>query len=125
MALELLFQYFQLNDKVDHAAAYITQAKSFLELGEVPKALTAYEAALHEVDFPNLKTRAYVEYPYRIAVRNISSHYKRALEVLAQRRLDVTFPADHFMWHAAGAMILSAIMLLVEFTVVPQLRGLS
>jgi len=55
-----------------------------------------------------LKTLTYVELPYLIAIRNIPSHYHRALEVLDQRKSDLTFPADHFMWHAARALIFSA-----------------
>jgi tetratricopeptide (TPR) repeat protein len=109
-ALELLDQYFRLNDTFEHAAAFVAQAEAYLALGNVAEALTSYEAALsRETEFPRLKTLAYVEYPYLIATRDISSHYKRALEVLEQRKEDLMFPADHFMWHAARALIQAAV----------------
>jgi tetratricopeptide (TPR) repeat protein len=46
VALKLLDQYFQLNDRFDHAAAYVTHAQAFLALGKVSDALASYEAAL-------------------------------------------------------------------------------
>src|SRR5687768_8390175 len=114
-ALELLDQYFRLNDKFAHAPAFVARAEAFLALGKVSEALTSYEAALNrETEFPNLKTLAYVEYPYLIATRGISSHYQRALDVLERRKDDLTFPANHFMWHAARAIIQSALGVLEE-----------
>jgi tetratricopeptide (TPR) repeat protein len=110
VALELLDQYFELGGKFDHATAYVTRGEAFLALGKISEALDSYEAALRREDeFPNVKTLAYVEYPYLIAVHDLSSHYDRALDVLDRRKSDLMFPTDHFMWHAARAIILSAI----------------
>jgi len=108
-ALELLDEYFALPDKFDHAAGHVTRAEALLALGRESEAIEAYEAALcREVDFPKLKTQAFLELPYLVALRKIASHYERALEILNQRKGDLIFPADHFMWHTSRALILSA-----------------
>jgi len=109
VAITLLDQYFQLPDKFDHATAHTTRAEALLALGKVEEAVASYQAALkREAEFPKLRTLAYVQYPYLVAVRCLSAHYADALEVLAHRKNDLLFPVDHFMWHAARAMIRAA-----------------
>jgi len=108
-ALDLLNEYFGLPNQFDHAAGHVTRAEALLALNRESEAIQSYEAALRrEADFPQLKTRAFLELPYLIALRKIASHYDRALEILNERKADLFFPVDHFMWHTSRALIVSA-----------------
>ncbi len=109
VALKLLERYFQLHDDFDHAQAYVDQATALLALGRIEDAMAAYEAALaRESVFPNLRTQAYLDLPYLIAIRGIGRHYNRAKELLNQHESRLMFPVDHFRWHAAHALIAAA-----------------
>lgn len=58
-----------------------------------------------EVQFPNLLTYAYLDLPYLIAARGIRGKYAEAMQFLDQHKARLTFPVDHFRWHAAWALI--------------------
>ena len=109
VALKLLDRYFKLPNDFDHAQAHVDRATALLTLGRVDEALIAYEAALaREAAFPNLKTDAYLDFPYVVAVRGIRSQYGRALELLGLHETRLMFLVDHFRWHTANALIASA-----------------
>jgi len=109
VALALLDRYFSMSDKFDHAQAHVDRATALKALDRVEDAADAYEAALaREAEFPNLKTQAYLELPVLIAVEGLLSRFDRALVVLEQQADRRTFPVDHFMWHAAHALIMSS-----------------
>lgn len=109
VALQLLERYFTLPDNFDHAQAYVDRARAFIALGRIDEALASYESALRrELEFPNLKTDAYLALPYFIAVRSIEDKYNRALEVLTRYESRLTFSVDYFRWHATHALILRA-----------------
>jgi tetratricopeptide (TPR) repeat protein len=106
VALRLLDRYFQLHNDFDHAQAHVDRATALLALGRVREALDAYEAALsREAVFPNLKTQAYLDHPFIVATRGIRDQYLRARELLELHESRLMFPADHFRWHAAHALI--------------------
>ena len=65
-------------------------------------------ALAREAEFPNVQTQAYIELPYLIATAPLESSYSKAMEVLAKHEDSLTFPVDHFRWHAARALILAA-----------------
>jgi tetratricopeptide (TPR) repeat protein len=109
IALKLLDRYFELPNDFDHAQAHVDRATAYLALGRVADALSAYEDALaRESVFPNLKTEAYVAFPYLVAARGIREHYSRALQLLLLHKSRLMFPVDHFRWHTARALIASA-----------------
>ena len=109
VALNLLDQYFALGDKFDYAQAYVDQAKAYLAMGEVEKAIDGYEAALaREAEFPNLQTQAKIELLFLIALHDIERLYDRALQLLDLAESGLMFPVDHFRWHTAKAFINSA-----------------
>ena len=56
--------------------------------------------------YSRTQTTAYIELPTLIAERDLSKHYDRALEVLAEYSGRVIFPNDRFKWHASTALIL-------------------
>jgi hypothetical protein len=71
--------------------------------------LWAHEAALaREEEFPNLQTQAKLNLPFLVATRGMERLYERALQLLAKSQSCVTFPVDHFRWHASKALILHA-----------------
>ena len=109
VALELLNRYFALPDDFDHAQAHVVRARAYTTLGNIENAIAAFEMALQrEAAFPQLLTTAYLDLPLLIATAAVSSRYAQALDLLEKHKLRVTFPVDHFLWHTAQALILSA-----------------
>ena len=109
VALRLLDKYFELGDHFDYAQAYVDRASAHLALGDTERAIAAYETALaREQQYPNLLTQAYLDLPFLIASRRIGARYDQALQLLRQHSGRLTFLVDHFRWHAAHALILSA-----------------
>ena len=108
VALELLDRYFALGDDFDHAQAHVDRATAFLALGQLDLAFQAYEAALErEQVFPNLRTGAYLDLPYLIAVNGVSERFDQAMNMLTSSESQLMFPVDHFKHHAARALILA------------------
>lgn len=108
VALGLLDRYFAMSDDFDHAQAHVDRATALIALGRMDEAADAYEAALaREAAFPNLTTQAYLELPILIASKGLQSRFDRALTLLDEHKTRLTFPVDHFLWHAARALILS------------------
>jgi len=109
VALELLERYFAMSNDFDHAQAHVDRATALKTLNRFEEAADAYEAALQrEAVFPNLQTQAYLELPLLIATRALESRFDRALAILEAGRGRLVVPVDHFRWHAARALILSA-----------------
>lgn len=109
VALRLLDRYFESGDTLFLADAYTTQARARAALGDISGAVESYAAALsREAEFSNLKTNSFVEYPLLVAEHGLTERYGDALRVLAAREADLAFPVQHFIWHAARALILSA-----------------
>ena len=109
VALRLLNDYFALGDYFDHAQAHVDRASAYLTLGDTDSAVAACKAALaREQQHPRLLTEAWIRLPFLIASHGIQSHHDLALELLQQHRARLMFPADHFRWHAAHALIFSA-----------------
>jgi hypothetical protein len=109
VALRLLDEYFALGDHFDQAQGHADRASAYLALGDSVRAIAALEAALaREEQYARLLTYAYLDLPFLVASQRIESRYKQALELLERHKARLTFPVDHFRWHAAFALILSA-----------------
>lgn len=109
VALRLLDEYFRLNDNFDHAQAHVDRATAYLAMGQIENAIQAYEDALaREAEFPNLQTQAILDLPFLAASRGIAGLYARCLQLLDKSQSGLTFPVDHFRWHATNALILNA-----------------
>jgi tetratricopeptide (TPR) repeat protein len=107
VALRLLDDYFESGDDFDEAQAHVDRATAYHSLGEHEKALESYECALAvEAKKPFVKTQAYIQLPYLVATIAVKARYKRALDLLERHKERLTFPVDHFCWHAASALIL-------------------
>lgn len=106
----LLDRYFQLPDQFDAAQAHVDRANAFIAQGKVHEALSAYEGALaHEAAFPNLRTQAYIEFPYLVATREVHSQFPRARSLLDEHKGRLMFAVDNFKWNAAQALIARAL----------------
>jgi tetratricopeptide (TPR) repeat protein len=109
VALRLLDEYFALGEHFDQAQAHADRASAYLALGEIEHAISALEAALaRETEYPRFLTNAYLDLPFLIASHQIEPRYSQALELLERHRARLTFPVEHFRWHAAYALILLA-----------------
>ncbi len=109
VALALLERYFALPNQFDHALAHCTRATALRAVGRLDEAVQAYEAALQrEREFPNALTYAYLELPLLVASESLDHLFDRALRLLEDNKGRVLFPLDHFMWHAAYALISAA-----------------
>jgi tetratricopeptide (TPR) repeat protein len=109
VALELLDRYFKLPDDFDHAQAYVDRATALRALGKIEDAAKSYEAALErEAVFPKVTTQAYLELPVLIATHALHTRYDQALALLKEHAHRLAFPVDHFLWHSAHSLILSA-----------------
>jgi tetratricopeptide (TPR) repeat protein len=108
VALELLERYFALPDDFDHAQAFVDRATALLALGRLEDAVDTYEMALaREVGFPNVRTQAYLDLPFLIAITPLPERYGRAMELLRQHEDRLTFPVDHFRRNASRALMLA------------------
>lgn len=106
VALRLLDEYFALGENFDEAQAHVDRAHAHLSLGEVDNAIAAYESALAvEEQRPNLRTNAYILLPFVISLHHVNPRYDQAEQLLHKHKDRLTFPVDHFMWHAAQALI--------------------
>jgi tetratricopeptide (TPR) repeat protein len=106
IALWLLERFFQMPDQFDAAQAWVDRADAYLALGNIEDALNAYEGALtRETEYPRVLTQAYIELPYLIATRSISSKYARAHELLEKHKARLMFPVDRFKWNASNAIL--------------------
>jgi tetratricopeptide (TPR) repeat protein len=107
VALRLLDDYFESGDDFDEAQAHVDRATAYRSLGEYEKALGSYECALSvEAKKPFVKTQAYIQLPYLVATIAVKARYEQALDLLERHKERLTFPVDHFCWHAASALIL-------------------
>lgn len=108
-ALRLLDEYFKIGEGFDCAQAHVDRASAYEASGEFVNAVKSYEAALaREAAHPNVKTQAYIDLPFLIASQAMARSYGRALQVLEEHQSRLTFPLEHFRWHAAYAFIAAA-----------------
>ena len=109
VALALLDRYFALGDDFDHAQAHVDRATAYLALGQIEAGVQSYEAALkREGAFPNLRTGAYLDLPYQIALLGLTERYEQAMTMLSAAAEQLLFPVDHFKFHTVRAIINSA-----------------
>ena len=105
-ALRLLDRYFEFPKDHEHAQAHCDRATALIALGRIDAAADAYDAAIRrEEEYSKLKTQAWLELPFFVAVRKIAERYERAVQLLETHSDQLLFPVDRFKWHAAQALI--------------------
>ena len=107
ISLRLVDEYFKSRkDKFDDVRALLAKADAFFTLGDLEECISAYKDVLNrEREFPNHQTSVYLDYPYLVANQKIEKEYTNALEVLNENVDRLTFPLDHYKWHASIALI--------------------
>jgi len=104
-ALELLEQFFALKEPFDYAQAYCDKAQAYIALGSTEEAINAYQCALEqERTGKGVLTEAYISLPMLIAERELKEHYRYGVDLLKNNVERLTFPVDHFRFHAALAI---------------------
>lgn len=105
VALELLEQFFTLKDPFDYAQAYCDKAKAYIALGNIEEAIKAYQCALEqESTGKGVLTEAYIALPMLIAEQELKELYRYGVDLLKKNIERLTFPIDHFRFHAALAI---------------------
>ena len=105
MALELLEQFFALTEPFDYAQAYCDKASAYIALGNIEEAIKAYQSALEqESTGKGVLTEAYIALPMLIAKYELNDYYRFGVELLKKNTERLTFPVDHFRFHAAMAI---------------------
>jgi tetratricopeptide (TPR) repeat protein len=105
VALELLEQFFALNDPFDYAQAYCDKAKAYIAQGNTEEAIKAYQSALEqESTKKGVLTEAYIALPMLIAEHELKDQYRYGVELLKNNIDRLTFPVDHFRFHSALAI---------------------
>ena len=109
VSLRLVDEYFESRkDQFDDVRALLARANAFIALGELEKCVGTYKEILQrEREFPKHQTDVYLDYPYLVATQKIESEFTNALDVLNEHIDRLTFPLDHYKWHASKAIISS------------------
>jgi tetratricopeptide (TPR) repeat protein len=107
IAVRLLERSIALNDDFHVNQANCNLALAHLALGEVDRALEAYEAAIEaQLRFPNIQTGAPLDYAFAVALFKRSDRYVLALPILEAVGPSI-FPGANFQANAAHALILA------------------
>ncbi len=107
VTLRLVNEYFvSRKDQFDDVRALLAKANAYFALNDLERCIVAFKEVLErEKEFPKHQTGVYLDYPYLVANRKIEHEYTTALNVLDEHVDRLTFPLDHFKWHASKALI--------------------
>jgi hypothetical protein len=106
VALSLLDHYFQMEEQVDRAQAFVDRAHAFDASGDWEQSATSFEKALvREREFPNYLTQAGFEFPLFVATHKMTNRYDVAFRVIEDYRPKATLPKERFYSFAASALI--------------------
>ncbi len=109
VALVLLERYFALGEHFDMAQALLDQATAHLARRDTDAAIRSLQHALaRERERPNLRTQAWCVYAELVVSEPRADLFDDVLAVLDEKKGDITFPVDGFVWHAARALIYEA-----------------
>jgi len=104
VALDLLEEYFALNEPFDFAQAYCDKATAYIALGNIDAAIKAYENALVQESTGAVKTEAYINLPMLFTEYGMKENYQKGIELLETNIERLIFPVDYFRWHATMAI---------------------
>tara|TARA_Y100000815_G_C13333592_1_gene496968 strand:+ start:301 stop:906 length:606 start_codon:yes stop_codon:yes gene_type:complete len=107
ISIRLVDEYFESRkDQFDDVRALLAKANAFFALNDLERCIATFKEILErEREFPNHQTGAYLDYPYLVATQEIKNEYANALSVLHENLDRLTFPQDHYKWHASKALI--------------------
>lgn len=108
-ALELLDRYFDLVESdIDLAQAWLQRAVSLAALQQVFAAIDAYRKSLEsERSRPNVKTTAWLDYPWFLVERQLVDYYEEASIVLDEFYSDarLSLPIQLYRYSAVKALL--------------------
>ena len=107
VSLRLVNEYFESRkDQFADVRALLAKANAYRTLNDLDGCISAFKEVLgREREFPNHQTGVYLDYPYLVATQKIENEYANALDVLNEHVDRLTFPLDHYKWHASKALI--------------------
>lgn len=107
VSIRLVGEYFESRkSQFDDVRALLAKANAFFALNDIENCIFTFKEVLErEKEFPNHQTGVYLDYPYLVATQKIEPEYANALGVLNEHVDRLTFPLDHFKWHASKALI--------------------
>lgn len=107
ISLRLVEEYFESRkDQFEDVRALLAKAYALATLNDLEACVTTYKELLkRERESPSLQTGAHLDYPYLVATQRIEKEYMDALDVLDENIDRLTFPVDHYKWHACKALI--------------------
>jgi len=107
VSIRLVDEYFESRkDKFEDVRALLAKANAFIALNDLEGCIATFKEILErEREFPNHQTGVYLDYPYLVATQKIENEYANALSILHEHLDRLTFPLDHYKWHASKALI--------------------
>ncbi len=107
VSLRLVNEYFESRKgQFDDVRALLAKANACKTLNDLDGCISAFKEVLgREREFPNHQTEVYLDYPYLVATQKIENEYANAVDVLDEHVDRLTFPLDHYKWHASKALI--------------------
>ncbi|MCL1038237.1 hypothetical protein L2750_13900 [Shewanella submarina] len=107
VSLRLVNEYFESRkDQFEDVRALLAKAEALRTLNDIDGCISAFKEVLgKEKKFPNYQTGVHLDYPYLVATKKIENEYANALDVLNEHVDRLTFPLDHYKWHASKALI--------------------
>lgn len=111
-SIELLNRLFaEFPQRIELAQAHAQKADSLAKLGLIEGAIQEYRAALQtERDFPNVRTNAWLDFGWLVAIKELTDFYREVSQVLEEFREEggFTFPAIEYRYAAIQALLADA-----------------
>ena len=113
VALELTDRCLEVTKSLTHSMdatrAYEVRAVAHLALGNIEAAFASFDIVLErEPQNTDFRTNVCLDYPYLIALLNVTARFDQALAIMNNVAAGVPFPATDFKQNAARAIILSS-----------------
>ena len=94
---------------MDATRAYEVRALAHLALGNIEPAFATFDIVLErERQNVHFRTNVCFDYPYLIALLNVTARFDQALAIMNRIDAGLSFPATDFKQNAARAIILSS-----------------
>jgi tetratricopeptide (TPR) repeat protein len=108
-AIELLDRLLsEFPHRIELALAHSQRAASLANLGQCEAAIQEYRVALQtERDFPNVRTKAWLDFGWLVVERQLTDYYDEVSQVLGEFREEggLRFPATEYRYAAIQALL--------------------
>lgn len=111
-AIELLDRMFdEFPDEIQLAQGHLQKAESLFRLGKIEPSILEFRLALQaERDFPNVKTQAWVDFPFFIVSQQCTDLFAEAVSVFEEFADEsaLAFPATRYRYFVVLALVAHA-----------------